>query len=70
MSRGSDRVTVRLPNKLPERMAATIARRNATAHGMLWTISDFIQIAIEEKIKKMERSRKGRAAPVAKYMSL
>lgn len=61
MSRGTEIYTVRIPTTLSEKLVSTIARRNLGSKEQPWTTSDFIRIAIAEKILKMERGRGVRA---------
>lgn len=60
MSKGSKIVPVRIPEDLLKQMDLTISRRNFWSKEEAWTTSRFIQIAIREKLHKMERGRSGR----------
>jgi ABC-type proline/glycine betaine transport system ATPase subunit len=57
MSAGTPNRVVRIPEQ--EWIAADWVRshRNLHSNGEPWTMSDFIRIALREKIKKMARSR-------------
>lgn len=59
MSKGTKAFPVRLPNKLLQEVNETIQRRNDHSKEEPWTFSDFVRIALREKISKMERGRKG-----------
>lgn len=59
MSKGSPVVPIRIPATLLERIETQIAESNPRRKGEPWTRSAFILSAIEEKLAKMERSRKG-----------
>jgi hypothetical protein len=57
MSRGTRVVPVRLPEDLMVMVQITIELRNQNSPEAPWTLSDFIRIALSEKIRKMARSR-------------
>lgn len=59
MSLGTPRYTFRLPEELMDEVKERTELRNLTARGRAWEISDFVRIAIVEKLNKMERSQKG-----------
>jgi len=61
MSRGSPIVPVRIPAELLAEIGQVIDGRNERARGAPWTRSEFIVLALREKLAKMERSRSGRA---------
>ena len=54
---GTSKVVVRIPPDLLEEMQLTIATRNVYTREEPWSVSDFIRVAICEKIAKMRRSR-------------
>lgn len=58
MSKGNDRYTVRIGPELITEMEEVIARTHLTRNDQPWTSSDFIRVAIREKLDKMERGRK------------
>jgi hypothetical protein len=58
MSRGTERYTFRLPPKLMREVEATRLLRNQNTREEPWTLSDLVRIALAEKVKKMNRSRK------------
>ncbi len=64
MSKGTTRYTVRLPDDLMTQVATTIYRRNLHSDREPWDLSAFLRVAIREKLLKMERCRKRRAAQV------
>ena len=57
MSRGSERVTVRLPADLLARIERQVSQRNHYTREQPWNLSDFLRAAAEEKLSKMSRSR-------------
>jgi len=57
MSKGSQIVPVRIPLPMLVDMDQQIEKRNATARGEPWTVSEFIRSAIADKLAKMGRSR-------------
>lgn len=58
MSKGTDRYTFRLPQELMAAVATTIYRRNLHTDKEPWELSEFVRVAIKEKLAKMERSRR------------
>ena len=58
MSKGTKLFAVRIAPDMQARIDETIQRRNLWTRGEDWSFSDFIRVAIEEKIRKMERSRR------------
>jgi len=60
MSAGTPRYTFRLPEELMDAVRERTAQRNMVARGKAWEVSDFVRIAICEKLNKMERSARGR----------
>ena len=58
MSLGTDRYTFRLPKALMDVVAETIARRNDWTRNEPWDLSEFVRVALREKVKKMARSRR------------
>lgn len=58
MSKGTTKYVFRLDDCQKMFVDVTIARRNEFTRDEPWTLSDFIRIAIWEKLRKMERSRK------------
>jgi hypothetical protein len=61
MSKGTKVYPVRLDPGLMEDVEITIERRNMMTREAPWTLSDFLRIAIREKIRKMERCRRPRS---------
>lgn len=61
MSKGTRIFAVRLDNLLAEFIDQTIQRRNTWTRGIPWTFSDFVRVAVLEKVNKMTRSRRPRA---------
>lgn len=57
MSKGSPRVTVRIPRPILAKMEATIKRRNFYTSQEPWDLSAFILLCVVEKLAHMERSR-------------
>lgn len=57
MSKGTQVYSVRINPFLVELARETIERRNNFCGGVPWTFSDFITIAMREKLAKMKRSR-------------
>jgi hypothetical protein len=51
--------TFRCQDSLWDEVIETVQRRNLWSRERPWTLSDFIGIALKEKIRKMARSRKG-----------
>lgn len=69
MSKGSKIIQVRIKEERLRGMDMQIAQLNIFSKKRRWTRSAFIQAAIDEKLAKMERSRKShgkgpRLAPV------
>lgn len=60
MSKGSTIVPVRIPSDLLRQVEETYLGRNLFAPKNPWTLSDFVRVALKEKIAKMQRSRKKR----------
>jgi hypothetical protein len=58
MSLGTKVYPVRLAESLMMEVTATIARRNYWTRRLPWSLSDFIRVALLEKVKKMGRSRR------------
>jgi len=60
MSRGKPRIFVRFaPEKIAE-IKGVIDRLRFTSAYPPWDFSDFIRTCVQEKLQKMERSRKSR----------
>lgn len=57
---GSDRLVVRVPTVLCAEMTDAILHRNHNSREEPWTTSDFVRVAIAEKIAKMKRGRGSR----------
>jgi metal-responsive CopG/Arc/MetJ family transcriptional regulator len=57
MSAGTPRVTIRIDDELREEIEIVITDRNSRTRDRPWTLSDFIGIAIREKVLKMQRGR-------------
>lgn len=53
-------VTFRLNAKLRHRMQSYLKRREESALNVPWTVTDFISLAIAEKLDHIERSKKPR----------
>lgn len=70
MSRGTKAFSYRIPPGLVDLVEATIKLRNRHADGQPWTQSDFIRVAILEKIRKMDRSRGRRIEETRVYDTL
>jgi len=64
MSNGTRVYTVRLSDELMEQVQETMARRDHYAFESPWSLSDFIRIAVQEKLSKMERSRRSKKGKV------
>ena len=62
MSKGTKPVAVRLPKELLSEVVKTVERRNRNSTEGPWSLSDFIRIALVEKITKMHRSRGQKAS--------
>lgn len=60
-SAGTPVLPVRLHNDVKSEIERAVRRRNFHSWQERWTVSDFIRIAIREKLAKMERCRKPRA---------
>jgi len=60
MSKGRPIVPVRFGEGTLSSMKRIVEQRNARTRNEPWTMSDFIRVAVEEKIAHMERSRRGR----------
>jgi hypothetical protein len=60
MSRGTRIYAVRLSPDLMDRVELQIASRNIWTKETEWTLSDFIRVALEEKLAKMARCRRVR----------
>lgn len=69
MSKGSPIVPVRIPEATLNAMEDTIECRNANSREAPWTRSEFINIAIREKVKKMHRSRTWRKFNAARALA-
>lgn len=67
-SKGSPMVALRIPQELLTEIEATMKKRNVVAFGEPWSRTDFILVAIKEKLAHMARSRRPgrrRRAPAA-----
>jgi hypothetical protein len=60
MSEGSPRVIFRIPRKLALEMEAQIVKSHTTRREAPWTTTDFVIIAIKEKLAKMKRCARPR----------
>ena len=58
MSRGTPNQTFRLLPSLKAECERTIEKRNNNTREAPWSFTEFIEIALREKIAKMERSRR------------
>ena len=59
-SLGTGKILVRVPDALRLQIEDTIKARNLLSSSEPWSLSDFVRIALAEKLAKMERSRGGR----------
>jgi hypothetical protein len=59
-SKGTPVTTVRIGKELMERIEAQIASLVIHSPRGDWTVGEFIRVAIEEKLRKMRRSRRRR----------
>lgn len=57
-SKGSPRVTVRIPEPLLVEIGDAITRRNEYSRGVPWDLTAFLLVAVREKLDKMARSRR------------
>lgn len=57
MSKGTQVYSVRIPSELSSEISKTINRRNLFSKEGPWTFTDFILMAVREKLAHMERSR-------------
>jgi Arc/MetJ-type ribon-helix-helix transcriptional regulator len=57
VSEGTPRHTFRLEDELVAEVVKTVHKRNTYTGDVPWTISDFVRIALREKLDKMARSR-------------
>jgi len=65
MSKGTPRYTFRLPEDLMQAVELQILSRNACSPREEWDTSEFVRVALREKLAKMKRSRvKGRKLQV------
>lgn len=60
MSAGTPVRAIRLSATLMAEIEITIARRNLWSREEPWNLSEFVRIAVTEKMKHMERSRQKR----------
>ena len=58
MSKGTGRHTFRIPDNIVDAMVATIHRVNLTRKEEPLDISEFVRLAVEEKIAHYDRARK------------
>lgn len=65
MSRGTRITPLRLSDELLERIQAAIDSNNARRGNKPYNVTSWIRMAIEERLDKLERGRKGRAAKKA-----
>ena len=65
MSKGTPRVVIRLADQVVQEIELAIARRNLWSREVPWTLSDFLRVAIAEKLQKMARCRRPRRRPSA-----
>jgi hypothetical protein len=61
MSKGNSTVRARIPPDLENRILLQIAKRNLHSRLQPWTLSDWVRVACEEKLSKMERCRRPRS---------
>jgi hypothetical protein len=57
MSKGTPLVVIRVPEDLKIEVEAVIEHRNWNSREEPWSFSDFVRIALREKIAKMARCR-------------
>lgn len=62
-SKGTPVRTFRCQEDLWDEVIETIARRNEWSKERPWSISEFIGVALREKIDKMARGRKQKVVP-------
>lgn len=65
MSKGNRIVNVRFDAGILESIATEIARRNLNTSSAPWSMSDFIRVAVAEKLKKGARSRSKPVKPAS-----
>lgn len=76
MSAGTPIRTVRLDDQLWRAIKDQVAQRNIFSRSQPWTMSDFIAIALQEKLDKMRRCRehpgrrKRRSQSIPKILSI
>ncbi len=58
MSAGNKIVNVRFEDALHERMQEELTRRNEVTSEAVWSMSDYIRRAVQEKIAHADRGRK------------
>lgn len=61
MSKGTPHTALRLSAEVLDLADVTIRRRNLNSKRPPWSLTEFIRVAIQEKVKKMERSRRPRS---------
>lgn len=64
-SKGTARYTFRLPPELMMEVEATIQLRNEHTTQEEWDLSEFVRVALREKVSKMDRCR---GTPIVFYL--
>lgn len=62
MTAGNPRIVVRIPPALKREMLEAIKSRNHRTREEPWELSDFVRIAIRDKLHHIQRSRRRRPA--------
>lgn len=57
MTLGNPKIIIRVPRELIAEMKEAIRRRNLRSREEPWVFSDFVRIAIRDKLHHMQRSR-------------
>lgn len=58
MARGSPRIIVRVHREMLQAIQACIIKRNYHTKHQEWELSDFVRVAMKEKLAHMQRGRK------------
>lgn len=62
MTAGNPKIVVRIPPDLKRQMLEAIKSRNHRTREEPWELSDFVRIAIRDKLHHIQRSRRRRPA--------
>jgi hypothetical protein len=62
MTKGNPKLIVRVPGQLIDEMRLAIAQRNRRTRDEPWVMSDFVRVAIRDKLAHIKRSRCKRRA--------